>query len=117
MDSELFRYEGKVIEGKKKARLLGFPTANISAPGITFSGAFAGKVLIGDFWYKATLYADPERELLEAHILDFEDTIYGEMLTIVGHEKVADRKKFTGLDDLKEHIRSAVLKAREYFEK
>lgn len=113
----IFSQTGTVLEGKKRAATLGFPTANISSPGITHSGAYAGTVSLLGETYPAALYADPKREILEAHLFNFNRDIYGEEVAMELLEKVSESKKFENLEDLKKHIAESIRLAQNYFEK
>ena len=54
--------------------------------------------------------------LLEAHILDFNENVYGEKLEIMFRKKIRDELKFDGIDALKSQIESDVERVRTYFD-
>ena len=109
---------GEVIHGKKIARQLGFPTANIEMgnrlyPPCGIYGAYLqigdknSKVLYGvvNIGYNPTL----KQELsLEVHILDFNEEIYGKKLYIQIVEFMRKEKKFNSVDELKATIKADV---------
>ena len=54
--------------------------------------------------------------LLEAHILDFNENVYGEKLEIMFRKKIRDELKFDGIDALKSQVESDVERVRTYFD-
>ena len=46
--------------------------------------------------------------LVEAHLLNFEDDIYGEELALDFVDRIRDERKFSGLDALKAQIQADV---------
>jgi riboflavin kinase/FMN adenylyltransferase len=53
--------------------------------------------------------------LLEVHLFDWDDDLYGEHLRVRFLKKLRDEKKFPGLPALKEAIAADARQAREYF--
>lgn len=107
---------GTVIHGEKRGRLLGFPTANISSSRpyiIPKTGVYAVRLGMNKRWhngvcnvgYKPTFH-DPGRTSLsiEVHLLDFNDTIYGEEVTVEWRNRIRNERKFSGLEELKAQI-------------
>ena len=91
----LFEVSGAVIQGKKEATALGYPTANIACPNNIPSGIYAGNVIWQGKAYPAALYKEDGKDMIEAHLLDFSKDLYGETLTFQSFHKVRDTKKFT----------------------
>ena len=118
-------YKGVVEEGTKRASKLGFPTINISLQGAEESGVYAARVLATGGQYIAAAFADPERKLLEAHILDFpaeggsswggSGDLYSKKITIELHEKIRESMAFEDDDALRAAIADDIEKVREYF--
>ena len=81
---------GVVVEGDRRGRELGFPTANVALTPDTClpaDGIYAGRFRGADgVWRPAaislgrrpTFYGDQERSLLEAYLLDFDGDLYGQ---------------------------------------
>ncbi|WP_308008537.1 bifunctional riboflavin kinase/FAD synthetase [uncultured Fusobacterium sp.] len=105
---------GEVIHGKKIARQLGFPTANIKLsnrlyPPFGIYGAMVkiegedieryGVVNIG---VNPTL--KPGERSVEVHILDFDGDIYGKKIYVEIMKFMRDEKKFSSVDELKQVI-------------
>jgi riboflavin kinase/FMN adenylyltransferase len=107
---------GTVIEGDKRGRTIGFPTANLgNVPemlpphgvyAITVEGLAAGVMNIG---VRPTVKAGHS---IEAHLFDFDQDIYGRKLRVNVLERLREEKKFNGLDALKEQIGKDVAAAR-----
>lgn len=103
---------GRVYEGDKRGRLLGYPTANINPKRkvVPIRGVFAVEIQGLDKPYAgmANLGTRPTvsgtKTLLEVNIFDFKQDIYGRWLDIVFIEKIRDEKRFESLDALKAQI-------------
>lgn len=108
-------YTGIVKEGTQRALALGFPTVNIGLSDADISGIYASRVKVGSQVYIAAAFADPERKLLEAYILDFSDVLYGKEITIELHKKIRENMIFERDDALCAAIADDVIKVREYF--
>jgi riboflavin kinase/FMN adenylyltransferase len=111
---------GRVSHGAKLGRALGFPTANIvlrRAPPL--SGIFvvdAGRYGRGvaSVGRRPTVNPVPV-PLLEVHLFDRQDDLYGAHLRVRFLQKLRDEEKYSGLDALKEAIARDARRAREYF--
>lgn len=107
-----FSSKGVVVSGKKLARQLGFPTANIF-PDKNFPlkhGVYKGSVKVFGKIYRAVInlglrptFAENE-VVLEAHLLDFSGDLYGQVLEINWESRLRDEIKFSSLDELKKQI-------------
>ena len=111
---------GRVAHGAGLGRSLGFPTANIvlrrPSP---LSGIFVVEAL-GRGRGVASLGRRPTVNpvavpLLEVHLFDRQDDLYGERLRVRFLEKLRDEEKYEDLEALKEAIARDVRQAREYF--
>ncbi len=111
----LFSQSGVVEKGTQEAGSIGFPTANIrfSAPDI--SGTYAGKVMVGGEEYRAAIYANQKRGVLEAFIFDFSGDLYGQSVTMTLLERLVEDKTFQGAQDEKSFIDWAVKEVEKYF--
>ena len=113
---------GRVIHGAKLGRKLGFPTINIALRrrGSVLSGVYVARVHIKDqvFFAAASVGVRPAvcgREmLLEAHLLDFNQEIYGQRVTIVFLQKLRDEWDFPDLASLCRQIQRDVEKTQQY---
>jgi riboflavin kinase/FMN adenylyltransferase len=109
------RFAGVVQKGQKRGQQLGFPTVNIPLTGEKIDGIFAAKVFVDEKEYAAAAYANVSRGILEAHMLDSSDDLYGKEIEIELLEKIRDDKMFTDESELKDAIADDVAKVREYF--
>ncbi len=108
-------FSGIVQKSLGEGTRLGFPTANIACNNPELSGIYAGMVTIGVQKYPAAVYADQRRKLLEAHILDFDQDLYGKNIQITLEKKIRDDRRFESEDDLKRAIAEDVVSVRAYF--
>ena len=121
-----YSLEGRVVVGKKLGRKLGFPTANLD---INFYkllplGVFAVKVRVGRKFYRGICNIgfrptvnpiDSIIPLVEVHILDFNQSIYGRRVEVFFCEKIRGEVKFESLDALKAQLILDCHSAREFF--
>lgn len=109
-----YKITGLVVQGEKRGRTIGFPTANVE-PNENFVlprlGVYAvtikieqtGKVYKGvcNVGVKPTFH-DPEKQQvsIEVNIFNFSDSIYGERVEIEWHNFLRPEQKFDGIDSL-----------------
>ncbi len=105
-----FSVSGTVIEGQKLGRELGFPTVNLAYPQDLIElpyGVYAAKVgskkAVANFGVRPTV-ENAGQKLLEVHILDFKDDIYGQPITIEFLSMLRSEQKFGSLEALKNQI-------------
>jgi riboflavin kinase/FMN adenylyltransferase len=118
-----YAISGRVVEGDRLGRQLGFPTANLDAtnlilpPNGVYSGCtrFAGKLyrVALNIGLRPTIDSAEPQLRVEAHLLDFDGRLYGEELEIEIGEKLRDERKFNSPDELREQIRKDVLTVGE----
>jgi riboflavin kinase/FMN adenylyltransferase len=119
-----YRIKGRIAHGDKKGRILGFPTANIllQRREIPLRGVFAVEVMgiadhplagVANIGVRPTL-TNASRRLLEVHLLDFNEDIYGKKITISILEKFRDEMRFNSFDELKGQIQIDVEHARTF---
>ena len=108
-----YMISGLVIEGDKRGRQIGFPTANISL-GKLIRPAFGvyavliegieNKVLRGIANIGRRPTVNDRGVLLEVNIFDFNEDIYGKKIFISLIDFIRDEKKFDGIENLKKQI-------------
>lgn len=123
-----FSFCGTVVEGNKRGRTLGFPTANIKGEDklkmIPGNGVYAVKVTgknisrggVMNIGVRPTFNDEPV-VVPEVHLLDFDDDIYGRQLCIYPLVKIRDEKKFNSVDELKLQIEADRKTAETLLEK
>lgn len=108
-------YTGIVEAGSKRAAALGYPTINIPLTDESVSGVYAALVKVGEEEYEAAAFADQRRKVLEAHILDFDEDLYGWNVKIHLLKKIRENKKFADDKALKKAIGEDIGAARKHF--
>lgn len=108
-----YMISGLVIEGDKRGRQIGFPTANISLGNLIRPafGVYAvliegieNKVLKGIANIGRRPTVNDRGVLLEVNIFDFNEDIYGKKIFISLIDFIRDEKKFDGIENLKKQI-------------
>ena len=108
-----FIYSGEVVNGDKRGRKIGFPTANLEIAdhrAMLPNGAYIVRVKVrGDFYNGIANIGDNPtfkvaRRRLEVFIDDFNENIYGEEIFISFVSKLRDEKIFASIDDLKTQL-------------
>ncbi|MEH7920432.1 bifunctional riboflavin kinase/FAD synthetase [Staphylococcus pseudintermedius] len=108
-----YRMKGTVVQGEKRGRTIGFPTANIE-PSDDYVwptlGVYAVSMTIGssdqiyrgvaNIGVKPTFHDDLPQAVIEVNIFDFTENIYGERVTIYWHHYIRPELKFDGIDPL-----------------
>jgi riboflavin kinase/FMN adenylyltransferase len=111
---------GDVVEGTRRGRLLGFPTANVlpDRPLLLPPGVYACRFRDGGTTYGAVLNAGvrPTFEekifTLEAHVLDFSGDLYGHRVRLDFVARLREERKFSNVESLKAQIESDTAVAR-----
>ena len=117
-----YTISGKVVEGDKRGRQMGFPTANIHMKHLrpALTGVYAVKLGnrngVANLGVRPTISGTPKM-LLEVHLLNFNEDIYGQHVQVTFLEKIRDEMKFENINALIEQIKKDVVNATRYFEK
>ncbi len=126
-----YEVRGRVVDGDKRGRTIGFPTANVEVPRqmcLPSDGVYAGlyRRANGDehmcainLGRRPTFYRNADHALLEAYLLDFDGDLYGEEAAVKFVAFLRSERRFDSVDDLRrqlsldiEHARSAVVGRR-----
>ena len=110
-----YELTGTVIPGHKLGRKLGYPTANLDTGiyKILPLGVFAVKVRVGtkiydgfcNIGFRPTVNTlNTLLPLVEVHIFNFKQSIYGRKITVWFYGKLRDEKKFDGLPALQAQL-------------
>ena len=118
-----YSIKGEVVQGQQIGTDLGFPTCNINPQRqrIPLHGVYACEVRLGDRFhpaavnigYRPTINSADGSALLEAHILDFNEDLYGKTIEVIFRKKIREEVKFDGLEALKKQITADVHQVRE----
>jgi len=118
-----FSFWGRVVEGKKLGRTLGYPTINIrplTASQITPpDGVYLTQTLTQDGTYysitnigRNPTVSNSLDQKIESYILDFDKEIYGQQVATSFLKKLRREMKYSGIEELKQAIASDVLTCR-----
>lgn len=103
---------GRVVDGRKVGRTLGFPTANIQPlcadKLLPASGVYAVHVYLGEKRYEGmlnigscpTVHDDNQSITVEVHILDFEKDIYQETIKVEFVDYIRPEVRFENVEEL-----------------
>jgi len=117
--------QGTVIKGDRRATAINFPTANL-VPGELIhpkKGVYAIRVRcinkwsngIANFGERPTV--DGKKLLLEAHLFEFNQDIYGKELTVEFLTFIREEKKFDNFASLAEQIQKDIQLVKAYHSK
>ena len=118
-----FRMSGRVVRGDARGRQIGFPTANLLLHrNVTpVQGVFAVEVFglegepvpgVANVGTRPTV--DGTKALLEVHLLDFDQTIYGKHVQVNFLNKIRSEQKFASLEELVAQIKCDVEVAKTF---
>ena len=121
---------GQVVEGDRRGREIGFPTANLAAENevLPLAGVYAGhmRVLDADASGKTRsepvvtnvglrpTFKDAQGLMAEAHVIDFEGDLYGQKIELSFERRLRAEREFSGVDALREQIARDVDEARRW---
>jgi riboflavin kinase / FMN adenylyltransferase len=113
-----FLFEGEVVQGDKRGRELGMPTANLVpddayvTPGHgVYAGSANGHPAAVNVGVRPT-FETGRGLLVEAHLLDFDGDLYGQTLRIAFLDRLRGEKRFDSVDELVEQMKRDVEDAR-----
>jgi len=120
-----YSISGRVVHGDATGRKLGYPTANIQMKhnlpplkGVYVVLAHAEELGIlqgvASLGVRPTL-KDDAKAVLEVHLFEFAQQIYGKHLRVEFLQKLRDEQKFNGLDELTRQIALDVDNAKRWF--
>jgi len=124
-----YSMSGRIVNGEKLAKQLGFPTANIhfkhNRPPL--QGIFAVEVIsrassklprvmqgVASLGVRPTTH-NSNKLILEVHLFDFDQEIYGQHLQVNFLHKLRDEEKYADLETLIEQIKQDIINAKNYF--
>jgi riboflavin kinase/FMN adenylyltransferase len=127
-----YALRGRVVEGDRRGRTIGFPTANLESENeaLPAPGVYAGWVRLLDDGRPALgsrlpavtnvgsrpTFESDGRVLAEAHLIDFEGDLYGRRLEISFLHHLRPERRFSGIEELRTQIDADVREARRRLE-
>lgn len=133
ISSPLWSVESQVVKGRQLGRTIDFPTANLDAqllqnlPNPVVPGVYATLINWLDQELVGATYYGPRFDrtkvdnnllvdnLLEVYILDFDQEIYGETLSVSAYKLLRPPLKFDSLEALKTQIANDVEQIRAWY--
>lgn len=120
--------DGVVVEGAKRGRGLGFPTANLGLREdnklVPKNGVYAVKVFLNNKYYFGVAniglrptFNNVSEPITEVHIFDFNEDIYGNQIKVEFIDRIRDEKKFSSKEELEKNILSDVKEAKKLISK
>ena len=105
--------ESIVVHGQQLGRKIGYPTANLGLETLVGeippTGVYAARCLLQDgrqrmamlnVGHRPTVDSDDHQLSIEAHILDFDEDIYGQTIKLIIMKRIRDERKMNSLADL-----------------
>lgn len=121
-----FHVRGTVVHGAKQGRKIGFPTANIALSDeyvMPRQGIYAGFAQVRGETYPAVLnigynptFNTRDTMMIESHLLDFHEDIYGETIIQNFIYRLRDEIKFASIEALIEQMKEDVKLGRKLLE-
>lgn len=118
-----FSLEGRVIPGEHRGAKLGFPTANIivdTKRAIPPDGVYVTLVYIDGQKYQAMTnigkrptFGEEDQRVIEAHILNYHQNLYGKEFRIEIIQRLRGEKRFNNIEELKKQITEDVKRGSE----
>ncbi len=120
---DCFSIEGKIKEGERRGRKLGYPTANLETEWELYPkrGVYVTWADIDDKRYKSITNVgirptfNKNQLLIETHIFDFNDDLYGKTMRVAFIDRLRDEQRFENVDALIHQISEDVEKAKKTF--
>jgi riboflavin kinase / FMN adenylyltransferase len=120
---DYFSIEGRIKEGEKRGRRLGFPTANLDTNWEIFpkSGVYITWAHLDEERFKSITNVGfrptfgENQLLIETHIIDFKEDIYGKSMRIEFVDRLRDERRFESVDALVAQISRDIETAKGIF--
>ncbi len=118
-----YELSGTVVEGRGEGREFGFRTANLEVPLQLLAigpGVYGAWVEAEGRLYRAAVavgvaptFAQEATANVEVHLIDFNDDIYGQLITVKFVEWLRPMRKFSSLEELKSTVLSNIAYVRD----
>ncbi len=114
-------YSSEIIHGNKRGKALGFPTANQKLEMEIPEGIYVSHAVLNGTSYNALTFIgkaqtfNEKKYQSETYILDFNEDIYGQILTVTLLKKLRDNMKFNSVEELISQMKKDTEDAIEYF--
>ncbi|AOZ94268.1 bifunctional riboflavin kinase/FAD synthetase [Paenibacillus crassostreae] len=119
-----YKIRGIVIDGEKRGRTIGFPTANLKLDDryvIPAKGVYAVRAYVHQKWIpgvmnvgvKPTFHDNVIAPSYEVHLFHFNENVYGEHLTVELVHFLREERRFPSIQELIEQIQADAKQAEE----
>ena len=119
-----YAIDGTVIQGDRRGRTIGFPTANLCTDNelLPPNGVYATTTRVGEVVYPSVTNVgtrptvdDSGRVSVETHIFNLDRDLYGSTIRVSFVQRLRDERAFESLDQLQTQIAADCARARVLF--
>jgi len=116
--------DGRIVEGERRGREMGFPTANLDTENelIPPNGVYATMMTIDGIVHAGMTnigvrptFGDDTRTTIETHILRYEGDLYGRTVRLAFVQRLRDERRFDDVDALRSQIEADRRRAERLF--
>lgn len=115
-----YRIRGMVTHGAARGSKIGFPTANLDAIDtlVPAKGVYAGRTYVAGRSHWSALHIGPNPTFgeqvikVESHLLDFESSLYGQVIEVDFICRLRDIRQFESAEELKQQLSQDVAETR-----
>jgi riboflavin kinase/FMN adenylyltransferase len=121
-----YALDGTVVQGRKRGRELGFPTANLCPENelVPPAGVYATIANIDGLAYPSITnigtrptFESGKEPIIETHVIDLEKEMYGTKIRVGFVQRLRDEKKFESVDALKAQVEADRDRAKNLFDR
>lgn len=115
------KFWGKVRKHNQRGKKLGFPTANVNLAKNIPEGIYISQTKIENRQYQSLTFIGTAKTFgdnkyqAETYLLDFNQDIYDQWISIELIKKIRGNKKFASVEELVKQMKKDEAKARKYF--
>jgi riboflavin kinase/FMN adenylyltransferase len=119
-----YTLDGRVVEGRRRGRAIGFPTANLHTTNelIPPHGVYATTLTVDGIIHAALTnigsnptFGDSDRTTIETYVLRFDGDLYGRDVRLGFVQRLRDERRFDDVDGLKAQIEADRRRAERLF--
>jgi len=119
-----YTLDGKIVEGRRRGREIGFPTANLHTANelIPPHGVYATTLTVDGIIHAALTnigsnptFGDSDRTTIETYVLRFDGDLYGRDVRLGFVQRLRDERRFDDVDGLKAQIEADRRRAERLF--
>lgn len=114
---------GVVDKGHGRGKDLGFPTINFKLLEIIPDGIYLSQIVIQNKTYNALTFIGAAKTFgeieqnVETYVLNFDNDVYGENVSVMLLEKIRDNQRFNSEEELIQQMEKDKKQAEDYFSK